>query len=417
MAIDVPSTISNDTNGAADGTSVHEQQNAALANMKHIYPVLGLFVFYILHDALQERMFRFDGFSFGFFMTLVEVLIMLIASSLLEYRKGRKIILGSSLKMSVLAKIGVVGLFLALAHGLGNTALRYSPYPLKVSYYAIFYTSAKRMIALTSLLYLLFQYNKVAFKSCKLVPTMALGACVTGHKYTALQYTAALVMGSGLAVLTAADVFTSTQNEKLKFVRNLDIAVGGSTSNGHDTNNLEYWALGPLLGPTLLTISTFFDSVVPNLQEQLLQTAKVKTSEMIFVSNAIMCLVLVCYTTYSRELMNALDYCIHNKDASGVLLLQGACAYLGLQCYLAIIRDHGGVMAVLLANGRKIATIVLSFMLFAKPFNSRHFVGLILVFVGVYLGYISKRGEKKQSKKISKKKKRMKGVDKHEHKV
>ena len=107
--------------------------SADRADLKHIYPILGLFLFYILHDALQERMFRYEGFTFGFFMTLVEVLIMLIASSFTEYRMGRKIILGSALEMNVLRRIGVVGFFLALAHGLGNTALRYSPYPLKVS--------------------------------------------------------------------------------------------------------------------------------------------------------------------------------------------------------------------------------------------------------------------------------------------
>lgn len=246
---------------------------------------------------------------------------------------------------------------------------------------------------------------------------MALGACVTGHRYTSLQYTAALVMGMGLAVLTAADVFTATQNDKLKLARNLNVAVG-TASHGHDTNSLEDWALGPLLGPTLLTISTFFDSVVPNLQEQLLQTAKVKTSEMIFVSNAIMCFVLVGYTSYSRELVDAWGYCINHKDASGVLILQGICAYLGLQCYLAIIRDHGGVVAVLLANGRKIATIILSFMLFAKPFNSRHFVGLVLVFVGVGLGYISKKGGKKRKKsKTTRKRMKKDANESHDHKV
>jgi drug/metabolite transporter (DMT)-like permease len=250
---------------------------------------------------------------------------------------------------------------------------------------------------------------------------MALGACVTGHKYTALQYTAALVMGMGLAVLTAADVFTTTRNDGLKLVRNLNVAVSDTAGLSHN-DSFEDWALGPLLGPTLLTISTFFDSVVPNLQEQLLQSHKVQTSEMIFVSNAIMCIVLLGYTIYSRELMEAWDYCIHHWDASFVLIMQGICAYLGLQCYLAIIRDHGGVAAVVFANGRKIATIVLSFMLFAKPFNSRHFVGLVLVFVGVYLGYVSKKmgGAKKKKKK----RRRKRDVDDdddnaehHEHKV
>ncbi|KAL7481799.1 hypothetical protein ACHAW6_007471 [Cyclotella cf. meneghiniana] len=393
MAIDIPSNLT------SNGSTHHDHTQPSQAHiLRQIYPILGLFLFYILHDALQERMFRYDGFTFGFFMTLVEVLVMLVASSLLEKGccRGTKgsvgggvggMVLGSSLEISVLGKIGIVGLFLALAHGLGNTALRYSPYPLKV-----------------------------AFKSSKLVPTMALGACVTGRKHTALQYTAALVMGMGLAVLTAADVFTSTQNKQLQLARNLNIGVGGESID--TLNILANGVMGPLLGPTLLMISTFFDSVVPNLQEQLLQTAKVKTSEMIFVSNSVMCLVLVGYTTYSREMMEAWNYCIQHRDVSLVLLLQGLSAYLGLQCYLAIIRDHGGVVAVLLANGRKIATIILSFMLFAKPFNSRHFVGLVLVFLGVYLGYISKKGETTTKSRKKAKGQKSKGNNRpHEHKV
>jgi len=224
---------------------------------------------------------------------------------------------------------------------------------------------------------------KVAFKSCKLVPTMAMGACVTGRKHTALQYAAALVMGMGLAVLTAADVFNSKQAVPIE-------------SHGNDNSD---WSkeIGPFIGPILLTISTVFDSIVPNLQEQLLQTAKVKTSEMILVSNMVMCVVLVAYTVYSGELIEACRYCMIHMDASAVLVLQGLSAYLGLRCYLAIIRDYGGVAGVLLANGRKIVTIILSFALFAKSFNERHFVGLVLVFAGVYLGYMSKKGEKEPS--------------------
>ena len=55
-------------------------------------------------------------------------------------------------------------------------------------------------------------------------------------------------------------------------------------------------------------------------------------------------------------------------------------------------------MGVLLANARKVITIVLSFVLFSKPFNRRHVVGLILVGVGVYLGYLSKSTKDKKDK-------------------
>jgi hypothetical protein len=155
MAIDVPSTISNRTNGHSSSVATHNDSEpspyrnrnssttSTLTTLRHLYPPFGLFLFYILHDALQERMFRYEGFSFGFFMTLVEVVIMLVASQLPRmFRDGcgkgkiagsnSKLLLGSTLELSVLGRIGIVGLFLALSHGLGNTALRYSPYPLKV---------------------------------------------------------------------------------------------------------------------------------------------------------------------------------------------------------------------------------------------------------------------------------------------
>merc|ERR1719203_233072 len=118
---------------------------------------------------------------------------------------------------------------------------------------------------------------------------------------------------------------------------------------------------------------------------------------MILVSNCVMCFVLVGYTIYSGELISAWSFCTTHTDASGVLLAQGLSAYLGLKCYLAIIRDYGGVIGVLVANARKIATIIPSFILFAKPFNERHVIGLIMIFVGVYIGYMSKTGEKRAS--------------------
>ena len=159
-------------------------------------PVIGLFVFYVCHDALQERMFRFEGYEYGFFMTLAEVSVMLVMSVVADEgggisgmrllratttlfarrgarhgrrrnrRKGGGGLGGGdtttttttgNLSIPVLVRIGCVGVLLALAHGLGNASLNYSPYPLKV-----------------------------AFKSCKLVPTMALGACVTGRRHTGM---------------------------------------------------------------------------------------------------------------------------------------------------------------------------------------------------------------------------------------
>ena len=138
------------------------------AYRRHL-PIIGLFVFYVGHDALQEKMFRYDGFEYGFFMTLAEVSVMLVLSivsdeggsasgmyhAMLRRRRTRRGGETGQISMAVLVRIICVGILLAVGHGLGNTSLNYSPYPLKV-----------------------------AFKSCKLVPTMSFGACFTGRKHT-----------------------------------------------------------------------------------------------------------------------------------------------------------------------------------------------------------------------------------------
>lgn len=149
------------------GTDLQQQQHHQQKQRRLSLSILGLFIFYIGHDAIQERMFRLDGFEYGFFMTFVEVLVMLLLASMILHedesntppppRKGKKTNTSTStrppLSTATILRIAYVGLLLALAHGLGNTSLNYSPYPLKV-----------------------------AFKSCKLVPTMAVGACLTYDK-------------------------------------------------------------------------------------------------------------------------------------------------------------------------------------------------------------------------------------------
>ena len=220
-------------------------------------------------------MFQFKGYEYGFFVTLAEVSVMLLLSVLSDENGSRSDLVNAStilcrrhmttntrqtkkqrkntdddeqcknkihtnnhnhnLSFPTLLRLSQVGILLALSHGLGNTSLNYSPYPLKV-----------------------------AFKSCKLVPTMILSACcVTGkkryHQYTVRQYMAALIMGLGLAILTAADNVTMTDGlHSGNDAHHVVVVPAGSSLVG----------LGAYMGPILLGISVIFDSIIPNLQEQ-----------------------------------------------------------------------------------------------------------------------------------------------------
>ena len=132
---------------------------------------------------MQERAFRRPGFEFGWFMTCVEIGTMFVCALLWE---------GGSAALRGYAKrpadgeleatrgyLALLVFFIALSQGTGSVALQHVNYPVKV-----------------------------AFKSCKLVPTMAFSRYIVrdGKRYGFDDYAAALFMCVGLALLSAADL-------------------------------------------------------------------------------------------------------------------------------------------------------------------------------------------------------------------
>lgn len=333
-------------------------------------PAAGMFFFYVCHDALQEEMFRTDGFEFAWFMSLAEASTMLLCSALFEgvsilrpaaqnhhhHHHHQKKMAKKANDAHTMFVALAIGLFVAASHGLGNSALLYCSYPLKV-----------------------------AFKSCKLIPTMFVNVLINGTKHSSLEYTAAVLMCMGLFGMSIADTFSFHSS---------------NTTNINNITSDAVFSIGAhLIGPILLTMAISFESVVPNLQDRLLRRSKLSTADMIFMSNSSMVFILLCITISSGEFFHALHFCrtASQKQLSLpisinlILLLQCLCAYFGLRCYLTVVRSHGGVAGVLVANARKIVTIALSFILFSKPFRLLHAIGLLLVFCGVYIGVILRK--------------------------
>ena len=130
--------------------------------------VLGLFFFYVLHDALQERAFRTPGFEFGWFMTAVEIGTMFVCAlawegGLAALRRRRE---ADETATPAAARnyLALLVFAIALSQGTGSVALQHVNYPVKV-----------------------------AFKSCKLVPTMAFSRYIVrdGKRYGVDDYAAA----------------------------------------------------------------------------------------------------------------------------------------------------------------------------------------------------------------------------------
>lgn len=58
-------------------------------------------------------------------------------------------------------------------------------------------------------------------------------------------------------------------------------------------------------------------------------------------------------------------------------------AYLAISLHMSMVKQFGSVVAVLVGNSRKSMTIILSFLLFPKPFSSYYVVGGALVMGGL----------------------------------
>mmetsp|Transcript_70958 Transcript_70958/g.224618 ORF Transcript_70958/g.224618 Transcript_70958/m.224618 type:complete len:208 (-) Transcript_70958:174-797(-) len=185
-------------------------------------------------------------------------------------------------------------------------------------------------------------------------------------KNSALDYAFAISMCMGLAVFSLADATSKSARFS--------------------------WA-----GVAMLTGAVVFDAVAPNLQEKLLRRYQVKQSTVVLHTNWISVVGTAAVAASTGELGSAWQYvAVDHPRAGKMLLLQTFAGYCGIQFFLKLVGTYGSKTAVIVTSTRKMFTIGLSFVMFAKPFRLMHFVGMTAV-VGVILAsaFIKKPDAKK----------------------
>lgn len=76
-------------------------------------------------------------------------------------------------------------------------------------------------------------------------------------------------------------------------------------------------------------------------------------------------------------------------------------AYSSVMCYVLLIKSFGAVLATTITTVRKVITVVLSFLVFAKPFHIIYLVAVVCFCMGALL-QISETQRKKKQKRSSK---------------
>ena len=270
-------------------------------------------------------------------------------------------------------------------------------------------------LATYSLKYVSFP-TKVVFKSTKLIPTMLVATIVNPKtsKFGPLDYVSALLLCFGAAGYSY-----------------------GSGAGDKGDNPTSY------VGIAVLCVSLCCDAVVPNMQQKLMEppspadggysalptTANgewnseanrsrppkslcarfaggsanggglgLTASELMVNLNAVVMIGLLTFMLLSGSLLDVVKTSIANPLLLVYLTLIGVGLSVAVLAYTQLIKSASSVVAVAVGTVRKVATVVLSYIVFPKPLLPIHIWSGLLVLAGVLLHSYSKK-KKKNSKK------------------
>ena len=193
--------------------------------------------------------------------------------------------------------------------------------------------------------------TKVVFRSCKLIPTMAVALVMNRERFSLTDITCAVAICVGLALFALADM-TSVSKVSTAF------------------------------GMALQASSTVADAFLPNLQQALFKQGA-STLEVTYYTNLYVFFIMTLMGGGSGHLHGAWTFVRANGTNGLHLLLYSVVAYWAINFHIRVVQRYGSVVAVLVGNLRKAGTIALSFVVFPKPFSWFYVAGTVLVFGGL----------------------------------
>ncbi|CAM9440807.1 unnamed protein product [Phaeothamnion confervicola] len=130
----------------------------------------GVFVFFGVNNFLQEAIVRMDGFRFGWALGMFEMVGVAVSTTV------ERCVTGERERRASLRSYFVLTLCLAASSSLSTIALNYINYP-----------------------------TKIVFRSCKLLPTVAIAVLWSKRPVKIRELAAALAVCGGLVVFAMAD--------------------------------------------------------------------------------------------------------------------------------------------------------------------------------------------------------------------
>ena len=232
-----------------------------------------------------------------------------------------------------LSRHGLVAAAMTASRGLTNVSLQYLNYP-----------------------------TQIIFKSMKLITVMIGSLFILRATFTVYEY------ASALCLVVAACFFS---------LGDTDVSVEL-----------------PVKGISIVLLSLVGDSLHSNTQDSLLRQHNASTSEAILFTNLFAAIASFVYIVLTRELFAAIAYCQAHSIAYALFMLRSAVIYLGVMCFMLLIKSFGVVAATSVTTVRKIVSILTSFLLFPKAWSDKYWWGGLLFAASLALSVADQRNKR-----------------------
>jgi len=294
-----------------------------------LFCVCGVFTFYLLYGYYQELIFNIPGFKPFGWYLTLVQFAFYFLFALFE----TVVILRDTKRRIPLQTFFLIAFLTVATMGMSNASLGYLNYP-----------------------------TQVIFKCCKLIPVLIGGIFIQGKQYKFIDWCACIFMSIGLTFFILAD---STIQPKFNYI-----------------------------GVIMMSLALSADAVIGNVQEKAMKSSQASNTEVVLYSYGIGFVYIFIVLSISGMLKDGFVFYSKNpSETYGYTFIFSLTGYLGISFVLTLIKGFGALATVTVTTCRKALTIVLSFLLFAKPFTFQYVWSGGIVLSGIFLNIYSKNKE------------------------
>lgn len=299
---------------------------------------LGVCIFFNICSYIEEwiKHYADQMLKFGWTMTFVDLALFTVLAGFERVYLKKEKLFARKASMRWHIMVAVA---MILSRGLANISIDYLNYP-----------------------------TQVIFKSLKLIAVIFGSIVILGKRFIFKEYVAASLM------VIAAIMF-----------------VLGDAAVVPEFN---------LTGIALIIGSLAGDSLHSNTQELVIGQMGATMGELLLFTNAWAAALVFLLTVISSEFTPACKYMFHHDVVFPLLFLRVLATFGGALCFLKLLKRFGAVVASMVTTGRKILTVIQSFILFPKPWTNNYlYAGLIFCY-GIWLHMKAQDSKKRVQPKM-----------------